>query len=154
MEFLEDNQIAEWARTVGLKVTEPFEIDLPEGETRSPIFYADGRRSGREAAAAADLVARMGAWDHCLVWIRTWGIWASGEDWPGFYSWRGARGERRALDKAPGHLFDHREIALLAELLTLVLENAWDAEVLCALGGRATGTYGHISHDEWYEIRG
>jgi len=32
------------------------------------------------------------------------------------------------------------------------MENAWDADILCSREGRATGTRGRISHDEWYEI--
>ena len=153
MEFFEANQISEWAADLGLPHGENFEGRLPEFETRHSGTYAEGRRSGREAVAAADLLARLGPWDECLVWIRTWGIWPSGEDWPEFYAWRGALGERRSLDKAPGHRFERGEARELTELLTLVMENAWDADVLCALSGRISGVFGHISHDEWYEIR-
>ena len=88
-----------------------------------------------------------------MVWIRGWGIWPSGEDWPEFYAWRGARGERRSLEKAPGHRFDRGEENLLTELLTLVMQNAWDAEVVCAISGRMKGVFGRVSHDEWYEMR-
>lgn len=82
--------------------------------------YAHGRRSGLEAAAARDLVAALGTWDECLVWITLWGVWGSGEDWPEYYAWRGSLGERRSLDVAPGHRFDRDEVALLTQLLELV----------------------------------
>ena len=88
------------------------------------------------------------------MWITLWGVWSSGEDWPRFYAWRGALGERRSLDAAPGHRFDSGEIHLLAELLELVMDNAWDANILCSRNGRADGLRGRISHDEWYEILG
>ena len=71
-----------------------------------------------------------------------------------FYQWRGARGERRSLRIAPGHRFDAGEETLLKELITLIMQNAWDAEVLCARDGRADGLRGRISHNEWYEILG
>lgn len=153
MEFLEDNQIAEWASERALPRGPGLEVVLPAFETRYRSTYADGRRSGREALSAADLVARLEAWDECLVWIRSWGIWASGEDWPEFYAWRGGLGERRSLEKAPGHLFERDEGQPLVELLTLVMQNAWDADVLCARAGRADRAFARISHDEWYEIR-
>jgi hypothetical protein len=59
--------------------------------------------------AAHDLIDSLGKWDEYLAWITLWGVWPSGEDWPEFYAWRGALGERRSLDIAPGHRFDYRE---------------------------------------------
>jgi hypothetical protein len=60
--------------------------------------------------------------------------------------------ERRSLKKAPGHRFDRGEIVLLGQLLTLIMENAWDADILCTRQGRADRVRGEISHDEWCEI--
>jgi hypothetical protein len=122
--------------------------DLPSLRRRE---YASGRKSGQEGTAVADLIHGLGPWDECLVCVTLWGVWASGEDWPQFYAWRGRLGERRSLDVAPGHRFVRDETALLGELLTLIMENAWDADILCAEGGTATRTRAKISHDEWYE---
>lgn len=152
MEFLENNQICEWAVQHGLASGDSSVVQLPELATRGRTLYARGGRSGREHTAAVDLVAGLGSWDECLVWIRLWGVWPSSEDWPRFYAWRGGVGERRSLQVAPGHRFDSREAGLLTELLTLIMENAWDADILCSRGGRADGLRGKISHDEWYEI--
>jgi hypothetical protein len=82
MEFLEDNQISAWAEERGLARGAGFDVLLPD---LPPLFqraYADGHRSGHENAAAQDLIGSLGSWDECLVWIRVWGVWASGEDWP------------------------------------------------------------------------
>jgi len=79
-------------------------------------------------------------------------VWRSSEDWPRFYSWRGSLGERRSLDTAPAHRFCCDETPLLAALLTLIMENAWDADVLCSCGGRADLKRATISHDEWFEV--
>jgi hypothetical protein len=152
MEFLERNQISEWAAQRGLERGEGFDIRLPDLVSRGRKAYARGGRSGRERVAAADLVQGLGTWDECLVWIRLWGVWPSSEDWPRFYAWRGGRGERRSLEVAPGHRFDSGESSLLSELLTLIMENAWDAEVMCSRSGRADTLRAKISHDEWYEI--
>jgi hypothetical protein len=63
-------------------------------------------------------------------------VWPSSEDWPAFYAWRGALGERRSLEKAPAHRFVSGEVELLGELLTLAMENAWDADVARWTAGR------------------
>ena len=152
MEFLEENQICQWAEQHRLAIGEHSTVRLPELPSQYRGTYADGRRSGREGVAAKDLIAHLGAWDECVVWITLWGVWRSGENWPRFYAWRGNLGERRSLDVAAGHWFDRADIFLLTELLTLVMENAWDADVLCSRHGRADALRGKISHDEWYEI--
>ncbi len=103
---------------------------------------------------AGDLVKQLGPWDECLVRITLWGVWPSSEDWPRFYAWRGTLGERRSLNVAPGHRFDRDETSLLTALLTLVMGSAWDADVLCSIGGRADLKRAKVSHDEWYEIIG
>ncbi len=152
MEFLEDNQICEWASKHALEIGERLEVRLPDLLSQGRKPYARGRRSGREAALAAEIVGALGSWDECLVWIRLWGVWPSGEDWPRFYSWRGTLGERRSLQVAPGHHFFSGETQLVIQLLTMIMENAWDAEILCSRSGRADGRRGRICHDEWYEI--
>src|SRR5262245_34756779 len=83
VQCLEDHEICEWANARGLRCesTSGFIVHLPELEPGATIAYAAGRRSGREAAAARDLVRTLGEWDECLAWIRRWGIWPSGEDW-------------------------------------------------------------------------
>lgn len=154
MEFLEGNQIGAWGEAHGLTWGDHRALQLPASPVVYRGVYAHGRRSGEEVGAAEDLVTRVDEWDACLVVITLWNVWPSSEDWPTFYAWRAARGERRSLNIAPGHLFVHSERALLTELLTLIMENAWDADVLPSWHGRATNLHAKISHDEWYEIRG
>jgi hypothetical protein len=127
---------------------------LPELPVSHRAAYAHGQRSGAEGAAAKELVRNLGPWFECLVWVRQWGVWPSGEDWPAFYAWRGALGERRSLEIAPGHRFDASEGEVMRELVQLVMENAWDADVLCVVDGRADRVGARISHDEWFEILG
>ena len=152
MDFLEHNEICAWATERGLQCGAGFKLQLPEFESQARKTYANGHRSGREGAAARDLIESLGLWDECLVCITAWGVWPSGEDWPQFYAWRGALGERRSLDVAPGHRSDRGEFLLLAELLELIMTNAWDANILCSRNGRADGLRGIISHDEWYQV--
>jgi hypothetical protein len=152
MEFLELNQICEWAKEHGLDCGEDFALRLPELPSCGRRVYAAGGHSGRESAMADDLVKELGRWDECLVRITLWGVWPSSEDWPRFYAWRGSLGERRSLRIAPGHQFDRDETPTLTALITLVMENAWDADVLCSIAGRADLRRAAISHDEWYEV--
>ena len=132
VEFLEDNQICEWAEQRGLLRGERFEVRLPELPLKHRAMYAEGQRSGREGEAAEELVAGLGSWDECLVWSTEWGVWPS---------------------TAPGQRFNRSEIELLTALIKLIMENAWEADVLCSSGGRADKVRAKISHDEWFEIR-
>jgi hypothetical protein len=154
MEFLENNQICWWAEQRGLRRGDAFQVHLPELEAHPPKLYAQGHRSGHEVEAARDLVAGLGVWAECLVWITLWEVWPSKEDWPEFYAWRGAQGEKRSLNIAPGHQFDRTEVELLIHLLTLAMANAWDADILCSRDGRADQLRAKISHDEWYQLFG
>ncbi len=157
MEFLEHNEICQWAEERGLRrYGNGFAFHLPELDPHPSKLYAQGRRSGLEGDAARDLIAGLGTWDECLVRITLWGVWPSGEDWPEFYGWRGSLGERRSVDVAPGHRFDYGdgEGPLLQQLLELVMKNAWDADILCSRGGRADQVGAKICHDEWYQLLG
>src|SRR5438477_8829874 len=109
MEFLEQNQICEWAERHGLHCGPRHTVELPHLPSSGPCEYARGRRSGRERAAADDLIGQLGSWDECIVQITLWSVWRSSEDWPRFYNWRGSLGERRSLDTAPGHRFGRAE---------------------------------------------
>jgi hypothetical protein len=161
MDILDHTLIWDWCREHGFALAgdepesqRPIKLaDDPTLDQRARVFYAEGKRSGREPAVAAAAVRALGAWDECLLWMTGWGVWASGEDWPRFYAWRGAHGERRSLEAAPGHLFSAREAANLQGLLTQILENGWDATLLPACGGAPTGRRVVASHDEWIDLR-
>jgi hypothetical protein len=161
MDVLDHTLIWDWCREHGVALDgddadTPVPITLaddPALSRRARVFYAEGQRSGRERVVAAAAVDALGAWDECLVWLTGWGVWASGEDWPRFYAWRGAHGERRSLEAAPGHLFRTGEVAQLEELLGQILENGWDAALLPARGGTATDRRVVTSHDEWVDVR-
>ena len=148
MEFLELNQIWEWARENALVVDERFSVRLPKYRA----LYSEGARSGDEVARARELVLALGGWDEAVVWIREWGVWPSHEDWPAFYAWRGAREERRSLETAPGHMFQPADSSGLVDLIRLIMENAWDADVLCTRNRDASRARAHVSHDGWFEV--
>src|SRR2546421_11588071 len=150
MRFLERNEIEEWCAARGLPLADDGVLpDDPALVHAKRATYARGHRSGREWAVAAACVQALGRWDECLLWVRGWGIWPSSENWPAYYALRGARGERRSLDKAPGHLFDGDEKEAFVRFLAQVMENAWDADVLVVPRIKRI----HVSHDEWLELR-
>ena len=154
MRFLESNEIEEWCAERGVPLADDGGLpDDPKLVHAKRATYARGHRSGREWAVAAACVQALGRWDECLLWVRGWGIWPSSEDWPAYYALRGARGERRSLEKAPGHLVEAPEQELLATFLTQVMQNGWDAEVLPVASKPPATKRVHVSHDEWLEIR-
>jgi hypothetical protein len=150
MNFLEANEIEEWCRVHGISLSKDSE-PLPDNSLKhkSRIAYANGKRSGQESNIASRAVRTLGSWEECLLCVTDWGVWGSGEDWPKYYAARGRQGERRSLEKAPGHLFGPTDETELAEFLTLVLENAWDAYLLPVQKGKTVRLL--ISHDEWIE---
>jgi hypothetical protein len=152
--FFELNEIWEWCAERGIEVEDR---TLPAADSRlshvARTQYASGQRSGREGAVAARCVRALGEWDECLLWITQTGIWSSSEDWPAYYAMRGARGERRSIENAPGHCFEDGEEAPLTQFLTAVMENGWDAYVMPAVRGAETGVRLRISHDEYVELQ-
>jgi len=154
MRFIEPNEIEHWCAEHRLVLSDDGTLlDDPTLVHRKRATYARGGRSGREWAVAAACVSALGHWDECLLWVRSWGIWPSSEDWPAYYALRGAHGELRSLDKAPGHLFIRSEGELLATFLIQVMQNGWDADVVAASSKLRTPNRVQVSHDEWLEIR-
>ena len=160
MVILEHSHVWDWCRERGVALGADGAPDAglprrydPAFAHRARTYYASGERSGREPEVASAAAEALGPWDECLLWVTGWGAWPSSEDWPRFYAGRGAAGERRSLDVAPGHLFAPGEAAALCALLTQVLEYAWDAVVLPAAAGRATDRRLVVSHDEWVELQ-
>lgn len=155
MLFLEINEIWLWCEEHQISLEDRARPADDESLThRGRWLYGDGGRSGREASVAADCLRALGDWNECLLWITLVGVWASGEDWPAFYAWRGARSEKRSVEAAPGYLFASNENDLMRDVLTQVMENAWDAFVLPVTDNAAPRVRARISHDEWIEVHG
>jgi hypothetical protein len=146
MQFLEASQIDEWRVQHDALLVEPAPRSTSVIMTRAYGDAAEPR--GQEAEVAAAAIQELGNWDECLLVVKSWGIWPSSEDWPKYYAERGAHGERRSLDVAPGHLFARSEEPVFLRFLQIVLENAWDAEALPASGRRFNGRQLVVSHDE------
>jgi hypothetical protein len=152
MHFIEINEIREWIeeRAVILASGDKFQIPETALVLSKPFGQAVDPR-GQEEAVATACVESIGAWDECLLWVQEWGVWPSSENWPAYYQARGQQGELRSLDVAPGHLFNVSETPLLIRFLQLVLENAWEAQLVSLLQGQAMSR-ACVSHDEWVEV--
>lgn len=153
MRFLALDEIKEWSAEHGVVFN-----DLGDVQPRAELVYsartvyAESGRSGREPEIAAACAETLGSQNECLLWVRLWGVWPSSEDWPGYYALRGACGERRSLEEAPGHLFAGSENDALVRFLTAVMENAWDADALATDDGASVSASIFISHDGWIEL--
>jgi hypothetical protein len=152
MHFIELDEIREWTQERGIDLASEERVQL----SGTPLLLSrpfgqavDSR--GQEEIVATACVESIGEWDECLLWVQEWGVWPSSENWPAYYQERGQQGERRSLEKAPGHVFGLGETHMLTQFLRLVLENAWEAQVVFLLGGRAIAR-AHVSHDEWVDV--
>ena len=154
MNYLEHNEVWAWCDQHRVALVDSRAEPAPEerlGRAWRDVYGATGP-SGREPEVAATAVAAVGSWTECLVWVVLWGVWASSEDWPAYYSVRGARGERRALDVAPGHLYTADDHALLLTDLAQLMTFGWEAHVLPVVGTQPPSTRLFISHDGWVEL--
>jgi hypothetical protein len=151
--FFEGNEIREWCAERGIALEDDARpAAAPRLTHTARSRYARGGRSGREAAVAAAAVRALGPWDEALLWVTQVGVWPSTEDWPAYYAMRGARGERRSIDVAPGHYFAAGQDVDLIDFLRVVLESGWDAYLLGARDQREIDTRAYVSHDEWVEF--
>jgi hypothetical protein len=141
MRFMEEPDIQAWLQRHGIRIDPPFSVeDRAEVSRRA--------RPATLRAAAERCAASLGAWRECLLLVTEWDIWPGGVDWPAYYAARGAQGEKRSLEVAPGHLFKAGEADLLAGFLAMVLAHGWDALVI-----PAAGPFVCVSHDGWLECR-
>jgi hypothetical protein len=148
MQILEYPFIWEWCR-VHAELDEPDDgpirlRDDPALTHRSQLVFAPNGPSGYEPAVASAILNALGSWTECLLWVTTWGVWPSAEDWPRYYAFRARHGQRLSIDDAPGHLATPADAADLAELLLMVLEQGWDAVLLPARDGRVLPLRVHV----------
>ena len=84
----------------------------------------------------------------CLLWVTSWGIWASSENWHLYYRLRRSYGDERLIEEAPGHLFGASNVPDLVTFVEIGLIAGWDMYLIPTIGqGRV-----FVSHDEWIEI--
>lgn len=153
MWFLEGNEIEAWCAEHNVVLDDKGEIEPSSALIHSAwTVYEESDRSGREPALAAAYAKVFGDQCECLLWVKLWGVWPSSEDWPSYYAMRGARGELRSLEIAPGHLFAGDDNDALIQFLTAVMENGWDAHALMASSETSIGAHVFISHDGWIEV--
>jgi len=154
MRFLELNEIADWCAEHGIAIDDDWKlVQPPSMKVIEHCVYASGASAGREPAIAGRLLRGLGEWTECLLWVVQWGVWPSTEDWPTYYAARGAHGERRSLQDAPGHLFGPADGEELVQFLAMVLSYAWHTEVLPTVDKRPSSRRLFVSHDEWAEVR-
>jgi hypothetical protein len=152
MRFAHINEICEWCAEHGLEIDDPFQVTLPSfPHSQRLVFEVDGKPA-RASDAAAACIAAISDWDELLIWITLWDVWPSSEDWPDFYAWRGALGQKQSLSEIPGHIFRPDDLNLLRELFEKTMRNGWDARIICGTGDRADQLGAFISHDGYVDL--
>ena len=86
--------------------------------------------------------------EFCLLWVTTWGVWPSSENWHLYYQLRESYHDFQRLEQAPGHLFLTYEDGALMSFLQVGILNGWDMHLIPSVGyARA-----FVSHDEYLEF--
>ena len=152
MQFFEIQAICWWCQENGLTVKEPNKVELPVFKKTQSILVEEKGRPAYVETAADQCLKLFDGYSEVLVWIVEWEIFPSGEDWPDYYRYREQYGEKRSLNKAPGHLFDANESDSLATLMIKVMNNGWDAHILCLRSGRVDQVGAFITHDGFLDL--
>src|SRR3954469_6769378 len=106
-------------------------------------------RNWAELTSFSEMLVRFVQPFHsCLLWVTTWGVWSSSENWHLFYRLRESYGERRLLDDSPAMLFLSHEATDLTTFVELALIFGWDFYLL------PLEQYGivFVSHDEYLDM--
>lgn len=147
MRALDETQIVKWCRSCGVR------LDERTRPVRNPEEFLAARFKIPPAASRHLWFARriedaLNPWGRCLLWVLTWGVWQSSENWHLYYKLRQSSGDPRLLEEAPGHLFLDFEAADLVTFIQVALSAGWDFQLLTSEDyARA-----FISHDEWIEL--
>src|SRR2546423_368930 len=116
MRFLTDDESAAWAATLACSASPP---KLPSVATSALPHLRIGLPSDYSALLAyCRTISRLLApRSSCLLWVVTWGVWSSSENWHLYYRLRQSYHDERLLNEAPGHLFlDYEEPDLVSYL--------------------------------------
>jgi hypothetical protein len=155
MKVLEQAAIDEWcaARGFALGPNARFVCGGKSGTVQLQRYGRPGTRPEGVTQIAGDILAALGRWDECLVWITL-------TESPGKPLSAASRDpslsdttELRALEAHPGRLFVANERQHLSELLYWVLETGRDVHVLPVRQNQHMGVSLFISHDGWLELR-
>jgi hypothetical protein len=149
MRFLSDEESAAWSANLGFAASPP---KLPSvAATRMPHLRVRVPTEPGALFQFSRTISRILApRSTCLLWVVTWGVWSSSENWHLYYRLRQSYGDPRLLHEAPGHLFLAYEEAEFVTYLQLALLSGWDAHVLPELDyGEAETARVFVSHDEW-----
>ena len=154
MKVLEQAAIDDWCagRGFSLSPNARYVCDGKSGSLQLQRYGRPGARPEGITQIAGDILAALGKWDECLVWIAVSGA-------PGQRATAGSRDpslsdttELRSLEAHPGRLFNGTERQHLSELLYWALETGRDVHVLPARQTRNIGVSLFISHDGWLEL--
>ena len=128
-----------------------FQCGEKTGTVQLQRYGRPGARPEGVTQIAGDILAALGRWDECLVWITVSG--QAGHPTPSSRDpSMSDTTELRSLEAHPGRLFGAAERQHLSELLYWVLETGRDVHVLPARGDRNIGVSLFISHDGWLEL--
>jgi hypothetical protein len=147
MRALDETEIGNWCRSHHVQ------LDERARPIRNPDAFVTARFRTPPAASRHLWFARriedaLGPWSRCLLWVLTWGVWPSSENWHLYYKLRQACGDHRLLHEAPGHLFLDFETADVVTFIQVALSAGWDFQLLTSEDyARA-----FVSHDEWLEL--
>jgi hypothetical protein len=145
--FLTDPESRAWATGSGFPLDgegKPISASAGELNVTSPIPHEHAKLTWLSRHIEQSLQPRS----KCLLWVTTWGVWPSSENWHLYYRLRQSYGDQRLLHEAPGHLFLDYEAGDLVSFIEVAILCGWDAHLLPTAGHARV----FFSHDAFIEF--
>ncbi len=130
MKTLTSTEATDWCKDRGVYLSahgRPIHDEDSEKKCRFDIAHEDASRS---FWISKYVEASIRPWNRCLLWVNSWGIWPSAENWHMYYRLRQTYGDYRLLDETPGHLFFEYETSDLVTFFQIAILSGWDASLI------------------------
>ncbi|HKO20201.1 MAG TPA: hypothetical protein VJU82_15090 [Acidobacteriaceae bacterium] len=149
MRFLTKDESEAWSAAAGFSADPP-KLPGVAAEQLPHLRVATPTAPGTVLQFCRTISRLLAPRSSCLLWVVTWGVWSSSENWHLYYRVRQSYSDYRLIHEAPGHLFLGYEEPDFVTYLELALMSGWDVHVLPDLDyGGAETARAFVSHDEW-----
>jgi hypothetical protein len=127
MRFVSSDEAATWASSFATTgSSERYPESQPDGWHGIQVDF-ENQPGHRHYWIARELVAAVGPWSSCLLWITTFGVWPSSENLHLYYRFRHSYGETSHLDERPALIALKHEAIDVESFLHFAVLFGWDA---------------------------
>ena len=145
MKFISKEEAAELMKTI--PGGGDFLADHKSAQKSGPVSF-ESEPGYSYYSHAIKIVAALGSFEWCLLWVTTSGVWPSNENLHLYYRLRQSYGNHTHLDQQPALVALKHEKEDLITFVHLGMLNGWDMKLITSHDyGRAL-----VAHDGFFEL--